>query len=85
MFYKVYGKIHLEENCDIGISFPEFDGCISAASNQDEILPMAREAIELHISGNIKMIKVNHYSLDQIYMELRKCWHKCLGVNANTD
>ena len=46
--------IHKDQDSDFGVSFPDFPGCISAASTIDEAKDMAQEALSLHIKGMIE-------------------------------
>ena len=48
------GVIHKEDSSDYGISFPDFPGCISAASSLDELKDMASEALQFHVDGMIE-------------------------------
>jgi predicted RNase H-like HicB family nuclease len=43
--------LHKDQTSDYGVSFPDFPGCITAASNWDEARRMAVEALSLHIAG----------------------------------
>lgn len=43
------GIISKDKDSDYGIHFEDFPGCISAASNKDELLNMATEALQAHI------------------------------------
>ena len=47
--------IHKDENSDYGVSFPDFPGCISAASTIEEAKEMAKEALSGHIECMIQM------------------------------
>jgi len=44
------GIIHKDEDSDLGISFPDFQGCISAGSDLAELSEMGKEALSMHIS-----------------------------------
>ena len=46
--------IYYEKNKDIGISFPDFPGCISAGATFEEALKNGQEALEFHIEGMIE-------------------------------
>ena len=43
--------IHKDPKSDYGVSFPDFPGCITAASSIDEAKEMAQDALALHIQG----------------------------------
>jgi predicted RNase H-like HicB family nuclease len=43
------GIIHKEPESDFGISFPDFQGCVSAGSTLQEALAMGAEALAAHI------------------------------------
>jgi predicted RNase H-like HicB family nuclease len=43
--------IHKDVGSDFGVSFPDFPGCITAASTLDEAREMAPEALALHLEG----------------------------------
>ncbi len=43
------GIVHKGEDTDYGICFPDFPGCISAGSTMEELIAMAREALQAHI------------------------------------
>ena len=45
------GIIHKQEGSDYGVHFPDFPGCITAASSFEEVYAMAKEALQLHIDG----------------------------------
>jgi predicted RNase H-like HicB family nuclease len=46
--------IHKDADSDYGVTVPDLPGCFSAGSTLDEVLAMAREAIELHLEGLIE-------------------------------
>lgn len=46
--------IHKESGSDYGVSFPDFEGCITAGKNLDEAKDMAQEALKLHIDGMLE-------------------------------
>lgn len=48
------GIIHKDNRSDFGICFPDFIGCISAASDMEELVLMAREALEFHMQGMVE-------------------------------
>ena len=43
------GIVHKGDDSDYGICFPDFPGCISAGSTIEELLVMAKEALQAHI------------------------------------
>ena len=43
--------LHQDVGTDIGVSFPDFPGCITAGATLQEAMTMASEALELHIEG----------------------------------
>lgn len=43
--------LHQDEGTDIGVSFPDFPGCITAGATLQEAMTMASEALEFHIEG----------------------------------
>jgi predicted RNase H-like HicB family nuclease len=49
MLYPVY--VHKEKNSAYGMTFPDFEGCFSAADTVNDISRMAQEAVELHFEG----------------------------------
>lgn len=49
MLYPVY--IHKEPNSAYGLTFPDFEGCFSAADEMQDIAQVAQEAVELHFEG----------------------------------
>jgi predicted RNase H-like HicB family nuclease len=46
--------IHKDPKSDFGVCFPDFPGCVSAASTIDEAKDMAQEALCLHIKGMLE-------------------------------
>jgi predicted RNase H-like HicB family nuclease len=46
--------IHKDADSDYGASFPDLPGCVSAATNLDQILSEAKEALALHIEGMLE-------------------------------
>ncbi|OSQ37502.1 type II toxin-antitoxin system HicB family antitoxin [Thalassospira mesophila] len=46
-----WGLVHKDDGSDFGISFPDFPGCVSAASNMSELVEMGTEALTFHIDG----------------------------------
>lgn len=45
------GLVHKDADSTYGVSFPDFPGCISAASSMEELYEMAAEALTLHSEG----------------------------------
>lgn len=43
--------VHKEDASDFGVSFPDFQGCITAGKDIDEAKDMAQDALALHIQG----------------------------------
>ncbi len=43
--------IRKEPGSDVGIDFPDFPGCVTAAATLDEALSLAEEALRFHIDG----------------------------------
>ena len=43
--------VHKDPDTEFGVSFPDFPGCITAASSLDEARKLAQEALEFHIVG----------------------------------
>jgi len=48
------GIVHKDPDSDFGISFPDFPGCVSAASTLNELGPQALEALSGHVAMMIK-------------------------------
>lgn len=46
--------LHFEGKSGIGVTFPDFPGCVTQADTVDEVLSMAQEALLLHIEGMIE-------------------------------
>ena len=49
MLYPVY--VHKDEDSAYGLTFPDFDGCFSAADEMQDIQRMAQEAVAVHFDG----------------------------------
>ena len=49
MLYPVY--VHRDEDTAYGLTFPDFEGCFSAADEIQDIQRMAQEAVEVHFDG----------------------------------
>lgn len=45
------GLIHKDAGSDYGVSFPDFPGCVTAASTLEDARLMAQEALTLHVEG----------------------------------
>src|SRR5205807_8527028 len=43
--------LHKDRRSDVGVSFPDFPGCITAGRNLEEARRKAAEALSLHIAG----------------------------------
>jgi predicted RNase H-like HicB family nuclease len=43
--------IHKDPHSSYGVSVPDLPGCVTAGDTVDEALTMAKEAIELHLTG----------------------------------
>ncbi len=43
--------IHKDPHSDYAVSFPDFDGCITAAPTLDQARVLASEALALHVQG----------------------------------
>ena len=46
--------LHKDPKSDLGVSFPDFPGCITARKNIDEAKDMAQEALARHIQGIVQ-------------------------------
>jgi len=46
--------LHKDRKSDIGVSFPDFPGCITAAKTLDEARRKAQQVLALHIQGMIE-------------------------------
>jgi predicted RNase H-like HicB family nuclease len=46
--------VHKDPGSDFGVSFPDFQGCITAGSTIDEAKDMAHDALSLHIKGMLE-------------------------------
>ena len=45
------GIVHKDPDSCYGISFPDVPGCFSAGDTMEELMVMAREALDLHLEG----------------------------------
>ena len=45
--------IHKDPDSCYGVTFPDFDGCVSAGDTLEEAVKMAHEALEFHIEGMV--------------------------------
>jgi predicted RNase H-like HicB family nuclease len=48
------GLLRKDADSDFGVDFPDFPGCITAASTLEDVRVMAREALGFHIEGLIE-------------------------------
>jgi predicted RNase H-like HicB family nuclease len=46
--------VHKDADSDYGASFPDLPGCVTAASTIDEVLFMAKEALDLHVEAMLE-------------------------------
>ncbi|MBE7211949.1 MAG: type II toxin-antitoxin system HicB family antitoxin [Gluconacetobacter diazotrophicus] len=46
--------LHKDTDSDFGVSFPDFPGCVTAASDLDSLRRNAAEALALHIEGMLE-------------------------------
>jgi predicted RNase H-like HicB family nuclease len=46
--------LHKESKSDVGVSFPDFPGVVTAGRNLEEARRMAAEALALHIEGMVE-------------------------------
>ena len=46
--------LHKERGSDLGVSFPDFPGCITAGKTLEEAHRMAAQALALHIAGMVE-------------------------------
>ncbi|MFW5635861.1 MAG: type II toxin-antitoxin system HicB family antitoxin [Thermodesulfobacteriota bacterium] len=46
--------VHKDADSDVGVSFPDFPGCITAGRGIDEAKDMAQDALALHIQGMLE-------------------------------
>jgi predicted RNase H-like HicB family nuclease len=46
--------LHKDRRSDVGVSFPDFPGCITAGRNLEEARRKAAEALSLHIAGMLE-------------------------------
>ena len=49
MLYPVY--VHKDQDSAYGLTFPDFDGCFSAADDMQDVARMAQEAVEVYFDG----------------------------------
>ena len=58
-----------DEDTAYGLTFPDFEGCFSAADEMQDIQRMAQEAVELHFDGeDLKLPKPSSPELNRIEM-----------------
>lgn len=43
--------LHIEDGPSVGVTFPDFPGCVTQGDDRDEALRLAAEALSLHIEG----------------------------------
>jgi predicted RNase H-like HicB family nuclease len=48
------GIIHKDHDCEFGVSFPDFPGCITAGHDLEDLHHMAEEALSGHIECMIE-------------------------------
>ncbi len=46
--------IHQDKGSDYGVSFPDFPGCITAATTLDEARALAEESLAFHVKGMVE-------------------------------
>ena len=65
----------VDENGVIGISFPDFPGCVSAGDTIDETLKKGREALEFHLEGMMEdgLPIPEHSDKKQVARWLKEC------------
>jgi len=68
-----YGVIYKEEHSDYGIAYPDLPGCVSAGSTLEELEPLAREGLALHIDGILEDGEQlpERRSFEEIYNEVK--------------
>lgn len=49
MLYPVY--VYKDQDSAYGLTFPDFEGCFSAADDMQDIQRMAQEAVEVYFDG----------------------------------
>lgn len=49
----IYALIH-EEDGVFGISFPDFPGCVSTGTTEDDVLRKGTQALALHVAGMVE-------------------------------
>ena len=58
-----YAIVHQDPDSAFGVAFPDLPGCFSAADRAEEVLPNAREALELWFEGAAELLP---RSIDEI-------------------
>ena len=48
------GLIHKDPQSDLGVSFPDFPGVVTAAGNMEAACIMAEEALAFHVEGLVQ-------------------------------
>jgi predicted RNase H-like HicB family nuclease len=68
-----YGVIYKEESSDYGIAYPDLPGCVSASSTLEDLEPLAREGLALHIEGILEDGEKlpERRSFEEIYNEVK--------------
>ena len=51
---RIYNALLYEEKNNVGVSFPDFPGCVGVGKNIQDALNNAREALEYHIEGMLE-------------------------------
>jgi predicted RNase H-like HicB family nuclease len=51
---RYFGIVHQDKGSDLGVSFPDFPGCVSAGSNLSQLRRNAHEALQFHIEGMVE-------------------------------
>ncbi|MBM2711310.1 type II toxin-antitoxin system HicB family antitoxin [Mesorhizobium caraganae] len=49
------GLIHKDAESDVGVSFPDFPGLVTAGEDLDDARGMAEEALAFHIQGPVEL------------------------------
>ena len=51
---RYFGIVHQDKGSELGISFPDFPGCVSAGKDIGELARNAAEALQFHIDGMVE-------------------------------
>jgi predicted RNase H-like HicB family nuclease len=54
MMTRFIALLRKDANSDFGVDFPDFPGCVTAASTLEEAARLAEEALRFHIEGMIE-------------------------------